>query len=136
MRLPADAYLRRTYGVSIEDYRAILAYQGGRCYVCWREPRMVALAVDHDHRQGKGRHSVRGLLCGRSGRDSAGRDYPACNRIIGMARDNPAFFRRAADYLENPPFQRMLENQEAERLHQYDYSDVVESSETPEWWRE
>lgn len=138
LRLPSDAYLRRTYGISIEDYKALLAYQGGRCFVCHRKPRMVALAVDHNHNMPPGRDSVRGLLCGRSGKDSAGRDYPACNRIIGMAHDNPQFFRRAADYLENPPFQRMAEAQEGERLAEIANAHTQDGDLTGEsgWWAE
>lgn len=116
---PTDAHLRRTYGISRGFYDALLAYQGGRCYVCHRKPARTPLGVDHDHRLPKGPDSVRGLLCVRSGRDSAGRDYPACNRIVGMARDNPAFFRRAADYLEHPPAQRLREQHESQQIQEY-----------------
>lgn len=115
---PGDAYLRRTYGISRADYDRLYAYQGGRCFVCHRKPVRTPLAVDHDHAKGKGRQSVRGLLCGRSGRDSRGRDYPACNRVVGMWQDNPNAFRRAADYLTDPPWQRIVEADERERLRE------------------
>lgn len=112
-----DAYLRRTYGISQEFYDQLLAYQGGRCFICHRKPGRIPLAVDHDHRLPAGPDSVRGLICGRSARDHAtGRDYPACNRIVGMARDNPEFFRRGADYLENPPAKRLRNRLEGEAI--------------------
>lgn len=109
-RRTLDRYLRRTYGIPIEFYDALLARQDGRCYVCRRKPRKVRLAVDHDHLTGE----VRGLLCPRSSKDSAGRDFPACNRIIGVARDNPGFFDRAAEYLRNPPARALREEREEE----------------------
>lgn len=116
-----DAYLRRTYGITLQFYRDLLEYQGGRCYICHRKPGRIRLAVDHNHLTGE----VRGLICGRSWRDPvSGRDYPACNRIIGMAHDNPAFFRRGADYLENPPARRLKERQEAEQIQEW--RDVIE----------
>jgi hypothetical protein len=46
----------------------------------WKEP-----CVDHDHSTG----AVRGLLCG------------ACNKAIGLLKDNPQLARSIASYLEN-----------------------------------
>lgn len=115
-----DTYLRRTYNITLEFYNALLRAQDGRCYVCRRKPGRVRLGVDHDHRTGE----VRGLLCVRSHRDWKGRDFPACNRIIGMARDNPAFFERAVEYLTNPPGRRLSREQELAVLREC--SDVVD----------
>jgi hypothetical protein len=79
--------LRRLYGLSIEQYDALLASQGGGCAICgergdggrWRR----RLHVDHDHRTGK----VRGLLC------------HGCNVGVGHFDDSPELMQRAAAYL-------------------------------------
>lgn len=82
--------LKKMFAITLHDYRAKLAAQGGVCAVC-REPErdmrngeLKALAVDHDHHTGQ----IRDLLCG------------GCNRAIGNARENPETLRRAAAYLE------------------------------------
>jgi len=54
-----DKELRRTYGLKLEQYEAILAAQGGVCGWCGRPPGRRALVVDHDHVTGE----IRGLLC-------------------------------------------------------------------------
>ena len=70
--------------------------QHGLCAICgpWTGRRGVtrSLSVDHDHRTGE----VRGLLC------------RTCNDIIGLWRDNPNVFKRALEYLVNPPARRVL----------------------------
>lgn len=84
------AYVLKTYG--LEDYPALHEYQGGKCFICQRATGATRrLAVDHDHASGY----VRGLLC------------KPCNRMLGLARDDPEFFRRAIAYLEDPPAQAM-----------------------------
>lgn len=79
---------------------ALKAAQSGVCAICgpWtgRNGRTKSLAVDHDHRTGK----VRGLLCS------------DCNRILGVWRDNPAVFERAARYLVCPPSDGVLSDRE------------------------
>lgn len=77
------------YGITAVEYRAILASQGGRCYICQRATGKVKrLSVDHDHSTG----FVRGLLCG------------PCNRdVIGHLRDEPEAFLRGYNYLMSPP---------------------------------
>lgn len=74
------------YGLTLDEYRRLLAAQGGGCRVCGRQPKpgRKSLAVDHDHATGK----VRGLLC------------VICNRAIGQLGDCPVRLRKAADYLE------------------------------------
>lgn len=92
-----DLYLRRTYGITVEEYEAILGHQGGACYICLRATgRTRRLSVDHDHKTGSGRQSVRGLLC------------RTCNNMLGHLRDNPAAFLRAVDYLGNPPAHHVI----------------------------
>jgi recombination endonuclease VII len=55
------AYLKR-YGISIADYEAMLAKQGGRCAICQADKagkKGQFFAVDHCHKTA----AVRGLLC-------------------------------------------------------------------------
>jgi DNA-directed RNA polymerase subunit RPC12/RpoP len=82
-----DRYLRQTYGITLEEYRVILAFQGGVCAVCRRPPVNRPLHVDHDHVTRR----VRGLLC-----------YDCNHRVVGRQRD-PEKLRAAARYLERPP---------------------------------
>jgi hypothetical protein len=89
------AHILKTYGLSIEDYDAMFALQGQRCYICQRVARSKRLAVDHDHNTGQ----VRGLLCADSER--------GCNHaILGNIADI-AMARRIVEYLEDPPFRRL-----------------------------
>ena len=86
--------LKSKFGMTLEQYDAMFKRQGGRCAICRKPPRRIALAVDHDHKKrGRPIDAVRGLLC------------PYCNRwVLGHARGwTPKMFRVAADYLENPP---------------------------------
>lgn len=58
--------LKSAYGITLMEYDAILAAQGGHCAVCDRvcEDNGMRLAVDHDHATGR----VRGILCGEHNR--------------------------------------------------------------------
>lgn len=76
--------LQKLYGITIEEYDAMLEAQNGVCLVCQEEDKDTNLAVDHCHSTGR----VRGLLCNN------------CNRAIGLLKDNPAVIKRAAAYLE------------------------------------
>ncbi len=83
-----STYILNTYGITGEQYEALLAHQGGVCFICQKKPLSKRLAVDHDHTDGW----VRGLLCRR------------CNhRLLGSAHDGTAILLRAVDYLNNPP---------------------------------
>jgi Recombination endonuclease VII len=85
-RRDRDGHLRRKFGLTAEEYDALLQCQDGRCAIC-REPGndSIALHVDHDHVTGR----VRGLLCFR------------CNGGLGQFREEPELLRRAAWYVEN-----------------------------------
>ena len=74
-------YKLRKYGITPEQFDAMLIAQSGRCAIC-SDP-MDPPNIDHCHTAGH----VRGLLCG------------PCNRGLGMFRDSPAALRAAADYL-------------------------------------
>lgn len=99
--------LMKVYGLTLEDYAALLLAQGGKCAGC-RGTRKYNLHVDHDHErerellaQGLGaqdaaRLSVRGLLCAR------------CNKILRDARDGVGTLRALASYLLRPPARKVL----------------------------
>jgi hypothetical protein len=76
--------LAATYGISEEQYLAMLEAQDGRCAICRGDGQGRRLGVDHDHDTGQ----VRGLLCG------------PCNSALGMLREDPAIFAAALTYLE------------------------------------
>jgi hypothetical protein len=83
-RAMRDLYYRRTYGVSADDVDVMLAAQGNVCAICGERPEVEArMHVDHDHVTGE----LRGVLCSR------------CNHAIGLLREDPALFARAATYL-------------------------------------
>jgi hypothetical protein len=69
IREPKPATLKR-YGMTMDDWRAMLEAQGGVCFICQREPKSGRLCVDHEHVRGwkalpaeKRRLYVRGLCC-------------------------------------------------------------------------
>jgi Recombination endonuclease VII len=84
-----NAYLKRNYGITEDEYESLLISQGGVCAICKqtnpakgdREPER--LAVDHNHRSG----ANRGLLCQR------------CNKLLGLAEDSQELLFRAQVYL-------------------------------------
>lgn len=87
-------YIQETYGLTGEQYEALLRFQGGKCFICQKAPRAKRLAVDHDHTTG----NVRGLLCRR------------CNhRLLGSAHDGTEILERAIEYLNNPPALRCFD---------------------------
>jgi hypothetical protein len=78
--------LWRAFGLTLEDYFAMLESQHGLCAICQKPPKEgTFLAVDHNHITGK----IRGLLCWR------------CNSSLGKFNDDYMLVRRAADYLES-----------------------------------
>lgn len=76
----------RLYGLSPEQWDALMMAQGGVCAICGRtNPSGRALHVDHDHVTGR----VRGLLCVR------------CNVALGRFGDSAEMLIRAAEYLSD-----------------------------------
>lgn len=70
-----NSFLKRSYGIDLEDYKRMKSAQRGLCAICGRpnkDKRGYDLYVDHNHQTGK----VRGLLCSR------------CNHLV-MAFDHP-----------------------------------------------
>jgi Autographiviridae endonuclease VII len=74
----------REYGLSIVELKYMKRRQKGRCAICGKRPTST-LNVDHCHKRNK----VRALLCAN------------CNRLLGLAYDNPKILRSAARYLEH-----------------------------------
>jgi hypothetical protein len=79
------SYLKRKYGITLEQYEAMLEAQGGVCKICGKpRPDDRTLHVDHDHETGE----IRGLLCFR------------CNNALGDFEEQYELFQKAADYLD------------------------------------
>lgn len=92
--------MEETYGITTEDYNALLEAQGGRCAMCGGK-RSYNLDVDHDHALEKAglplRETIRGLLC------------KQCNRrILRSVRDDIGLLEAAIAYLRNPPARAVL----------------------------
>ena len=81
-----DRHLRRTFGITSQEYDQMLHLQGGKCAICHTTECKsgYALAVDHCHTTGQ----IRGLLC---------RD---CNTSLGKFNDDITILRQAVRYLE------------------------------------
>jgi hypothetical protein len=86
-RSDRKSYLKRTYGMTLEDYGHMLEAQGGVCAVCGRPPSEISLHVDHDHDTGR----IRGLLCFR------------CNNALGDLGDSEDRLNAAAAYVGRDP---------------------------------
>jgi hypothetical protein len=95
-----------TYGITEEQYQAILAVQHGGCGMCGRKTTggerkgSRRLAVDHDHALARNHdhpedqgcpECVRGLLCAK------------CNDYLGYIRDSLFAGARIHNYLAFPP---------------------------------
>ena len=80
--------LKRSYGLSFDDYSKLLKSQDYKCAICktadMKTKRTEWFAVDHDHETGE----VRGLLCNH------------CNRGIGLLGDSIDNLVNATNYLK------------------------------------
>lgn len=76
-------YLKKLYGISLEQFRSMLQEQNFRCLVCVKFLTEKTAVVDHVHPDGP----VRGLLCDR------------CNIALGCFKDDPETMERAARYV-------------------------------------
>lgn len=89
-----ERYLKRTYGITLEEYNEQLLKQNGVCYICGTDdqggpPQTKHFCVDHCHSTSKIRH----LLCNN------------CNSGLGFFKDNPDLLRTAADYLDKVDYE-------------------------------
>lgn len=83
-----ELHLRKNYGITIDEFDALLRSQNGRCAICSVRlerggSKAVAACVDHCHDSG----TIRGILCGH------------CNTGIGLFRDDPMRLAAAREYL-------------------------------------
>ena len=84
-----EGHLKRKFGITLDDFEAMLEAQGGGCAICGRSaPEGTSLHVDHDHETGV----VRGLLCF------------TCNGALGMFTEDEEHLARAADYVNSGGF--------------------------------
>lgn len=90
--------LRWRWNLTEEQYDAMLVSQSGGCAICHTSDPgggRGRFCIDHNHACCPDQSScglcVRGLLC------------LACNRALGLLRDDAARFRSAATYLEDHP---------------------------------
>lgn len=77
------SYLKRNYGITLEEYALLLAHHNGCCWICRRPSKTRRLAVDHNHKT----KQVRGLLCWK------------CNRGIAMFKEDPNILSNAVAYI-------------------------------------
>jgi hypothetical protein len=92
--LSRNGSMKHRFGMTAEQYDALSASQGHACAICKTpEPTGRRLCVDHDHSCCPGGVTcgkcIRGLLCNH------------CNRLLGMARDNPGTLLAAVNYLRS-----------------------------------
>lgn len=84
-------WLKRRYGLTVDEFEELLAAQDGKCAICRQEEtahhaktgNVRQLAVDHCHTTGK----IRGLLCYR------------CNATLGRVDESADLLRAMVDYL-------------------------------------
>lgn len=94
------------YNLSPDQHAAILAAQGGACFICGKGGKRKSLSIDHDHACCDGPtscgHCVRQLLC------------QVCNRYLGYINDSPATARRVLEAIIDPPGRKILDNWDSE----------------------
>lgn len=86
----AKAKRRYSFGITLEQFEAMFAAQGGRCAICGTSTPSGKgdWHLDHDHAFAKrDRSGHRGILCAH------------CNVMLGQAADNPQTLLNAAAYL-------------------------------------
>lgn len=78
-------HILKKYGLTPEEFGAIMEKQQGLCDICTRPLRdgKGGMTIDHNHITQK----RRGFLCSQ------------CNTILGMAMDDPAVLDSAIEYL-------------------------------------
>jgi len=80
--------IKKLFNLTMDEYERL----GTSCSICGRTGKTKQISVDHDHKTGL----VRGRLCDR------------CNRGLAWFQDSPDLLRLCADYLENPPAEKIL----------------------------
>ena len=75
------SYLKKTWGITIEEFEELKNSQQGLCGIC--KIKVEIFHIDHDHKTGK----IRSLLCNN------------CNRGIGYLKESTAILQSAIEYL-------------------------------------
>ncbi len=79
-------HLKRTYGITLEDYDKMVELQNNKCKICNKQSSIWEnLSIDHCHNTGK----IRGLLCS------------LCNSAIGKFKDDIKLLTSAIKYLKD-----------------------------------
>lgn len=84
-----DYWLKKRFGISLEEYNNLLDSQSSLCAICLkpetksRDGVIMSLAVDHCHKT----KTIRGLLCN------------SCNLGLGKFFDDPNALQTAVSYL-------------------------------------
>ena len=98
-----DIIRRSRHGITTDQYYCQLVDQNNVCAGCLEPPKLgTRLHIDHDHNCCPSTEKAcgkcfRGLLCG------------SCNRLLGLAKDNPQILENLRDYLIYGPFGKKLE---------------------------
>ena len=79
-----NEYLKKTYNITLEEFKTFLKIQGGCCYTC--KINGENLVVDHDHIS----KNMRCLIC------------HLCNKSLGFFKDSITSLLRAVRYLDRP----------------------------------
>jgi hypothetical protein len=74
--------IKKTYGITQEDYQRMYDEQNGLCAICG-EPSIKNFHIDHDHKN----KNVRGLLC------------PACNKALGFVKEDISILEKMMRYI-------------------------------------
>ena len=82
--------LKRSFGITPDDFNNMLEAQGGGCAICGdknpdpaKKSHKHGFVVDHCHKSGH----VRSVLCHK------------CNKAIGLMKDDPTIAQNASNYL-------------------------------------
>lgn len=88
-----DSIMRRQYGISMQQFDELLAFQGHCCAICKETIGKLSrkINIDHDHKT----NVVRGILCS------------GCNTGLGQLGDTVEGLKRALAYLENDSFTQL-----------------------------
>jgi len=86
-RIYKNQWLQKLYGISIEDFEAMLIGQDYQCAICSTEIELFGnkTNVDHCHKTGK----VRGLLCS------------SCNSLLALSKESEEILVNAINYLKD-----------------------------------
>ena len=76
--------MKRDFGITIEQFKELLKYQGNRCGICGKDVSKKN-NIDHCHDKTK---KIRGILC------------PQCNISIGLFKENVELLNKAMFWLE------------------------------------